>query len=271
MTTHIEDNSPGNVPVRTALLLAAGTGSRLRPLTRDAPKCLTEIGGVPILEQQVRCLEHWGFERLVIVLGHLENCIREFLHRRTSSLQIDYIVNPRYRTTNNIYSLWLAREFVREPMLLIESDLFFDAPLLGPMVHADSIAVSTIRPWMTGSTVELDERRRVVAMHVGGDTQRGKSSLKTVNIYSLSESAWRNVRERLDRHITAGNVGDYYEIVFSELIAEGTLSLRPVLFDPDRWYEIDTPSDLAAAERMFSRPVKGLPPRKERYSAGPRP
>lgn len=271
MTTNIVNNPQTSDPVRTALLLAAGTGSRLQPLTHEAPKCLTEINGVPILEQQVRCLEQWGFERLVVVLGHMEDSIRDFLERCTSVLRIEYITNPIYRTTNNIYSLWVAREVVREPFLLLESDLFFDSPLLGPMLWEDSIAVSTIQPWMTGSTVELGQCGRVVSMHVGAGAKLGSSSLKTVNIYSLSAATWRDVSERLDRHITAGNVGDYYEIVFSELIAEGAISLRPVLFDPDRWYEIDTLVDLEEAERIFLGPRPARSSQSLRGFAGPRP
>ena len=255
------NNSQTSDRVRTAVLLAAGTGSRLQPLTHHAPKCLTEIHGVPILDQQVRCLEDWGFERLVVVLGHMGNCIREFLDERPCDLRIDYITSPRYRTTNNIYSLWIVRELVREPFLLLESDLFFDTSLLGPMLRPDSIAVSTIRPWMSGSTVELGQQRRVVSMDVGVDARRNNSSLKTVNIYSFAADTWRRITERLDRHITAGNVGDYYETVLAELIGEGTMSLRPVLFDVERWYEVDTLVDLEEAERIFRDPVRGLPSR----------
>jgi len=258
MTTGVMNKPQTGDPVRTALLLAAGTGSRLQPLTHDVPKCLTEVNDVPILEQQVRCLEQCGFERLVLVLGHLENRIRDFFQRRSSSLRIEYITNPLYRTTNNIYSLWIARELVQEPFLLLESDLFFDSALLGPMLQADSIAVSTIRPWMTGSTVELDPSRRVVSMHVGAGSIPGKSSLKTVNIYSLSATTWQAFTERLNSHIMAGQVSDYYEVVFSELIAEGVITLRSVFFDHKRWYEIDTPADLLAAERIFLPSMQAL-------------
>ena len=271
MIPDMVNNPRASAPVRTALLLAAGIGRRLQPLTDDVPKCLTEINTVPILEQQVDCLEQWGFERLVVVLGHLENSVRDFFRRRSSRLQIEYITNPLYRTTNNIYSLWIAREVVREPFLLLESDLFFDSSLLGPMLRADSIAVSTILPWMTGSTIELDQRRRVVSMHVGAGAKRGKSSLKTVNIYSLSATTWRHVVERLDRHIIAGNVGDYYEIVFSEMIAEGALSLRPVLFDHERWYEIDTLADLDEAEHIFPGPMHTPTSRDWQYRAASTP
>jgi len=258
MTTGLMNKPQTGDPVRTALLLAAGTGSRLQPLTHAVPKCLTEVNDVPILEQQVRCLEQWGFQRLVLVLGHLEHCVRDFFQRRSSSLRIDYITNPHYRTTNNIYSLWMARELIREPFLLLEADIFFDRPLLSPMLQADSIAVSTMQPWMTGTTVEVDQHRRVVSMHVGAGSIPGKSSLKTVNIYSFSANTWREITARLDSHIIAGKVSDYYEVVFSELIAEGIISLRSVFFDHKRWYEIDTPADLLAAERIFLPSMQAL-------------
>ena len=87
----------------------------------------------------------------------------------------------------------------------------------------------------------------------------------------LSATTWCDVTERLDRHITAGNVSDYYEVVFSELIAEGTISLRPVLFDQKRWYEIYTLVDLEEAERIFLRPMQVLSSQGWRGAAGPRP
>jgi len=94
--------------ITTALLLAAGTGIRLQPLTLTVPKCLTEVGGVPILERLVNNLKAQGFERLIVVIGHLGDQIQEFLQQHSDDMRIDYIINPDYRTSNNIYSLWLA-------------------------------------------------------------------------------------------------------------------------------------------------------------------
>ena len=154
--------------VTTALLLVAGTGSRLRPLTMEAPKCLTEVGGLPILERLVRNLCDQGIERLVVVTGHMGAHIRKFLDSRATDMQIDYIYSPEYRTTNNIYSLWLAREQIQEPFLLVESDIVFDASMLTEMLQPDKIAVSRIRPWMNGTTVAVGPGQRVTAFHVGG-------------------------------------------------------------------------------------------------------
>jgi choline kinase len=114
----------------TALLLAAGTGSRLRPLTRNAPKCLTEVGGRPILDRLIHNLRAKGFERLVVVLGHQGDQIRDFLRHKADGMRVDYVFNPEYKTTNNLYSLWLARQQIQEPFLLVESDLVFEARML---------------------------------------------------------------------------------------------------------------------------------------------
>jgi len=239
--------------VTTALLLAAGMGKRLQPLTCDAPKCLTEINGIPILERQIRCLRHWGFERLLVVTGYLEHRIREFLEERSGGLVIDYIVSPQYRTTNNIYSLWLARELIREPFLLLESDLVFDQFLLRDMLVPNKIAVARMELWLNGSTVSVDPFGRIVDFRVGQRAVPGVSSYKTVNTYSLSSSSWQRVVERLDRRVSAGRVNDYYEAVFAEMVADGSLSFQPVFFDDGPWCEVDTLEDVHEAERLFSR------------------
>ena len=251
MTTHNR--------VTTALLLAAGTGSRLRPLTKNAPKCLTEVGGQPILERLVNNLRELEIERLVVVIGHLGDRIREFLDDMAGDMQVDYVVSPKYRTTNNIYSLWLARAHIHEPFLLLESDLVFDTALLEDMLYPDKIAISQIRPWMNGTTVAVDPGKRVTAFHVGGGGENDAQRYKTVNTYSLSAPAWSRVTARLDRYISDGRVGEYYEAVFAEMVADGTLSFEASFFDPDRWYEVDTINDLAEANLLFPEFKKASP------------
>jgi len=240
--------------VTTALLLAAGTGVRLQPLTLDAPKCLTEVGGVPILGRLVDNLRAQGFKRLVVVIGHLGDCIQEFLQQHAEDMRVDYVINPDYRTTNNIYSLWLARQQIREPFLLVESDLVFEAWMLDGMLQPDKMAISSILPWMSGTTVELGSERRVTAFRMGGDMGDAARQYKTVNLYSLSLNSWSKIEERLSRFVSEGRLGEYYEAVFSEMVADGTLSFDAVFFDADRWYEIDTRADLSAAEKLFTRP-----------------
>jgi choline kinase len=240
--------------VTTALLLAAGTGSRLQPLTLDAPKCLTEVGGIPILKRLVTNLRAQGFKRLIVVIGHLGDHIQKYLQQHAGDMQVDYVFNPDYRTTNNIYSLWLARQQIREPFLLVESDLVFETSMLDDLLQADKMAISKILPWMNGTTVELGSKQQVTAFREGGEHCGDTRQYKTVNIYSLSLDSWSKVEERLGHYVSEGRLGEYYEVVFAEMVADGTLSFGAVFFAADRWYEIDTRKDLRAAENLFARP-----------------
>jgi choline kinase len=245
--------------ITTAVLLAAGTGSRLQPLTNDAPKCLSEVNGITILERLVRCLRDKGFRRLVVVVGYLDHRVREFLDEWKDELTIEYVINTRYSTTNNLYSLWLAKTRIHEAFLLVESDVVFDASLLEEMLAPDKIAVSTMEPWMNGTTVTVDLFQQVSGFQAGDSGPFGALCHKTVNMYSLSLPSWHRVAERLSQHVTEGKVNEYYETVFAEMIADGSLSLEAVAFDGGRWYEIDTLADLHEAELLFP----GKPPERD--------
>jgi choline kinase len=242
-------------PVRTALLLAAGMGSRLSPLTDATPKCLVEVNKIPILERLMRSLRSHGFTRMVVVTGHLSEVIQDYLGRRYADIDITYIDSPLYKTTNNIYSLWLAGNVIDEPFLLIESDLVFQPKLLTPMLQPNRVAVSQILPWMNGTTVTLNKQQQLESFCLNTANRSGSNHYKTVNIYSFSLKTWRAIWERLDQHISDSKVNGYYESVFAELAAEGKITLEPVFFTADRWYEIDTLEDLGVAEEMFPTPA----------------
>jgi len=258
LTRKVVSRSPakGKTSVKTALLLAAGMGNRLSPLTDSVPKCLVEVNKIPILERLMLSLRSHGFNRLFVVTGHLSEVIEDYLGRRYAGIEIIYIDSPLYETTNNIYSLWLAGKEIDEPFLLIESDLIFHSELLAPMLQPDRIAVSKMLPWMNGTTVTLTGSKQLKAICMGDESRNCASHYKTVNIYNFSRNTWALIQERLDQHVSAGKVNGYYETVFAEMIADGAISLAPVLFDAARWYEIDTLKDLSAAEKLFPEPSR---------------
>jgi choline kinase len=177
--------------------------------------------------------------------------------------------NPLYRTTNNIYSLWLARSEIQESFLLIESDLIFEASLLEGLLIPDKIAVSRILPWMNGTTIAMDSSGDVAYFHKTPTTpalpkvrvgRLRDSAYKTVNICSLSRASWSRVLPRLEQAIADGRVNEYYEVVFAEMVGDGSLSFECVLFDSDQWYEVDTLEDLPGAERVGRRITRSVRP-----------
>ncbi|MCU4176570.1 sugar phosphate nucleotidyltransferase [Carboxylicivirga sp. N1Y90] len=255
MNSH-SDNSGSNIRITTALLLAAGTGSRLFPLTQNSPKCLTLVNDKSILDRLISNLKSQGFKRLVIVTGHLKDCIMDYLGEKSGDLSIEYIHSPLYKTTNNIYSLWMARNMINEPFVLFESDLVMNSTLLDDMVYPDRMAVALMKPWLNGTTVSVNKANRVTQFQEGTTESYSDIRYKTVNIYSFSLSSWQAIVKQLNQYISEGSVNCYYETVFAEMIDNKSLTFDSVSFDHKPWYEIDTLKDLSAAELLFPKELK---------------
>ena len=112
--------------LRRAVILAAGRGSRLHALTGDVPKCLTEIGGEPILERTLRALASLSVTEAVVVIGYMGAMVRGRIGSRFDGIDILYVEAPDYATTNNIRSLWDARNYLDQDIVLLDADVAFD-------------------------------------------------------------------------------------------------------------------------------------------------
>ncbi len=247
-------HSNGDDRITTALLLAAGTGSRLFPLTKSSPKCLTLVNEISIIQRLVDNIKKQGFKRLVIVTGYQKQCIMDFLGTKSHDLTIEYVDSPLYQTTNNIYSLWMARGLINEPFVLFESDLVLSTSLLDEMVFPDRMAIAKMQPWLNGTTVTVNELHQVTQFQKGTTEAYTDIRYKTVNIYSFSLLSWRAIVKRLNQYIAQGSVNCYYEVVLSDMIDDKSLTFKSVSFDHEPWYEIDTVHDLVEAEKLF--PIK---------------
>ena len=250
MTITSEKNTNNN-RITTALLLAAGTGSRLFPITKDAPKCLTLVSEKSMLARLVTNLTAQGFTHLIIVTGYKQECIVDFLGKEKKGLNIEYVHSPLYKTTNNIYSLWMARNTIKEPFVLIESDLVLETSLLTNMMYPDRMAVAKMQPWLNGTTVTINNKNKVMQFQPGTTDTYTETRYKTVNIYSFSLESWQEISKRLNQYIAEGSVNSYYETVFAALVDEQKLQLEAVSFDDKPWYEVDNIDDLAEAEKLF--------------------
>jgi choline kinase len=239
--------------ISTALLLAAGTGSRLYPLTKEVPKCLTLVNEKSILERLITNLKQQGFKRLVVVFGYKKECIVDFLGSQTEDLSIEYIYNPFYKTTNNIYSLWMARNTINAPFVLLESDLVLETSLLDKMMYPDRMAVAKMHSGLNGTTVSVNNQNMVTQFQPGTTETYTDIRYKTVNIYSFSQASWSEIAKKLNQYISEGSVHSYYEIVFSKMVEEESMFFEAVSFDEEPWYEIDNIKDLAEAEKLFSQ------------------
>ena len=121
--------------IETAIILVAGLGSRLKPLTDEVPKCLTEVNGKPILLQTLESLLRNGISKAVIVVGYLGQVVEQKIGNRLGAMEIVYIWNSDYDETNSMYSAWLAREYLQEGALLIEGDTVYEESILSSIIQ----------------------------------------------------------------------------------------------------------------------------------------
>jgi histidinol-phosphate/aromatic aminotransferase/cobyric acid decarboxylase-like protein len=233
-------------------------GDRLRPLTADVPKCLVEVDGELILLRALRTLAAQGVSEVVIVVGHKADVIRSRVGARFAGLEIRYVDAPRYATTNNICSLWDAREFCDEDVLLLEGDVVFDDDVVARLLRqpGSSMAVASHRRGLSGTVVRLDGDGRVDAFVLGaeqGDDFDPADAFKTVNIYLLRGALLRDqILPELCRQVERGQVHEYYESVLRDLVADGSIDdLVGVDVSASRWYEVDDHRDLDVAKFSF--------------------
>lgn len=248
-------------PVRRAVILAAGMGSRMGSLTTSVPKCLVEVNGVPILFRSLQVLASAGVTEAVVVVGYESDQVRRRVGSTFAGMQITFVDAPLFYRTNNICSLWDARRYLNEDILLIEGDVVFDLDVVLSLYEHPgcSMAVAADRAELSGTVVRHDDRGLVTSFILGAGRAGPvdvKSVFKTVNLYLLrAEELRATIVPELCHQVESGNLQAYYETVLRDLVATRALpKLVAVDVSESRWYEIDDHRDLEMAEFMFLSP-----------------
>ena len=263
MKTDRWNQEPGQSPeqIRKAVILAAGIGDRLRPFTNQYPKALIEVAGIPIMDNTLAQLASCGTEVVVIVVGHHKEVIIERYGTSHLGMSMIYVISEDYETTNNIYSLWLARDHLTEDVLLLEADVFFERAVLERLLSqgdGNFAVVSGHQSWMSGTVVSVDALGRIQATIDSQRQEKGfdySKVFKTANLYILrQEFLNRYFLPQLQAYILSRDYDEYYESILITLGHRGKNSLIAVDCDDLKWYEIDDESDRLAAEYMFGSP-----------------
>ncbi len=255
-----------------ALILAAGMGKRLGELTNNHTKCMVEVNGVKLVDRVLTQLSKLKLNRVVLVVGYKGKELQEYIGDRYPQLNIEYVDNPIYDKTNNIYSLALAKDKLQEDdTILLESDLIFDDKMLQILVenpHPDLALVAKYESWMDGTMVRIDEENNIVNF-VPKEAFRYEDVdvyYKTVNIYKFSkEFSQREYVPFLDAYSKMMGNNEYYEQVLRVLTMLSKTTLKALPITTEAWYEIDDVQDLDIASTIFSESVTKYHEYHKRY------
>lgn len=239
-----------------AVILLAGTGSRLAELTGSTPKSLLPIGRSNTLEHMIQKLTKHDVRSIVIVCGFLQHVIEEYLTQAFPLVEITILRNPDYRTTNTGYSLLLARELLEgETFIKLDGDVIFDEQILAMLIAA---ADGSSYACVDCSVVDAE------AIKVRCDAEGNISRIG--NKLTVASAAGESIGiERIDKRTSAtlfatleemlanpANHQNYYEVAYDTIVMAGE-PFKALDITGLRWVEIDTPDDYELAQSMFAQ------------------
>lgn len=234
-------------------------GRRLGELTKGNTKCMVEVNGTTLIERTLNQLQKLHLSRLVMVVGYQSRNLIDFLGTDYNGLKIEYVHNPIYDKTNNIYSLALAkRQLQEDDTLLLESDLIFDPQMLEMLLsdpRPNLALVAKYESWMDGTMVRIDEDDNIVNFVPKSAFNYRETSgyYKTVNIYKFSkEFSTTKYVPFLEAYSKVVGNNEYYENVLRIITFLNSHDLKALRVGDLKWYEIDDKQDLDIAEALFA-------------------
>jgi L-glutamine-phosphate cytidylyltransferase len=236
-----------------AVILAAGQGARLRPLTDDRPKCMVEYQGKPLIEHVAQALRHNGIRDIVAVRGHEPTALR--------CPGVRFYDNPRYLVTNMVYTLFCARAELQGDVIISYSDIVYSKAVVARLLEADAnVAVVVDEDWRRlwqermddpledAETLRLDPSGRILEL---GKKARSYDDIQGqyIGLIKISAAAWPDLLsfyDGLDRAATYD--GKSFENMYMTSFLQAVIDrLMPVQAVPIHggWLEVDVPSDLS--------------------------
>ena len=241
-----------------AIILAAGMGKRLKDLTKNNTKCMVEVNGVTLIDRLLRQLDAYNLKRIVIVVGYEGKKLIDYVNGRGVKTPVIFVDNPVYYKTNNIYSLFLAKNYLcEEDTLLFESDLIVEDSVIKTLVDdpRETLAlVDKYESWMDGTCVKLSETDDIVEFIPGKKFkfEEIKSYYKTVNIYKFSKHFSKtHYVPFLEAYSNAMGNNEYYEQVLKIITMLDDPEIKAKRLNGELWYEIDDIQDLDIASSIF--------------------
>jgi len=237
-----------------AVILAAGVGSRLKSITSKKPKCMIKIAGKPILGHQIDAYMNAGIDEIIIIGGYRINQIINYCNK-IKNINIKIIENRSFATTNNMYSLYLAKDdLLRSDFLLSNGDVVFDPEIIVELI--DNPVSNAV---VCDKYSKLEKHMKVLVNNAGFINDIDMSipiskGINSVSIFKFSNESSIIFFEEISKIINKNNnKKEWFEVAIQNLLKNKKLLIYPFEIGKSKWVEIDDIEDLAFAERIFSK------------------
>jgi len=236
-----------------ALILSAGQGKRLWPLTAETPKCILPIMGQSLIEWQIDELAKCGINQVTVVVGYRADKVEKILRSQCDMKKVRTVYNAAYATSDNLVSCWCAREEMNEDFVLLNGDTLFEAAVLQRLLNTPCqsvmVTVSKKDYYDTDDMkVKLDSGRLV---KIGKDLPLDQVDAESIGMILFRDRGPMLFRNSLEEAIRSPSAQKkWYLSVIGDMAR--TVPVWTCFVDDLNWCEIDYPADLTLAERVVS-------------------
>lgn len=240
-----------------ALILAAGFGKRLEPLTNSIPKSMVEVNGTTLLENSLNNLTDAGIKDIGIVVGHMADYIKSRIGKEFNGASISYFENSRYRETNNIVSFYKAADFCDDDMLMLECDIYYRKEIIRKLMAGKGECCILVSPYnpktMDGTVIRVcgDKAEELILGKWQGENFDYTDTRKTVNMYRFTKEFLAKYLSLVGWYVNNMGEQSYYEKVLGSILYLRECDVRIVEVPEKLWCEIDDANDLARACKLF--------------------
>lgn len=232
------------------IILAAGVGSRLRPITLNVPKCMVPVDGIPLIERLVKQLElHKDKLAIHIVLGYKASVVVDAFKGH----DINFIINDDYEATNNMYSFYLASKSIEDldDMMIINADCIYDDGIVGKCVNALQSSILIDENFFNDESMKVQVVDGKI-IGIAKTYQQATDIYTSIDMYRLRGNDALEMINHVSNVIEAGEKNSWTEVAINSIVKNIEVNVTPIPIGDLRWYEIDNHSDLEIATKLFS-------------------
>src|SRR5262245_15504299 len=236
-----------------AIILSAGQGRRLLPLTADVPKCALQIGERSLVEQQITQLIKCGIDQVNVVVGFGAHKVEDLLRSHYRPDQVQTLYNPFFAVSDNLVSCWLARHLMTEDFILLNGDTLFEEAILDRLLDTVSRPITLVTD--SKLTYDADDMKVKLSEHrvlrVGKTLEPDQSQGESIGMMLFRgkgpdlfvEAIWGTIRK-------PQALKQWYLSVIDEMAQSGLVWNCPI--QGLKWTEVDYPADLEQAQKLIA-------------------
>ena len=242
--------------VKDIVILAAGVGSRLRPLTDDVPKTMVKVNGEAIIERLLKQIDAIDSVKtnIKIASGYKSQILKDFVNSLELKTNIEFIENKDYNTTNNMYSLYLALSAINEKndLVIINADCFYDKEIVEEIVKSSGNYIAIDKGIFNEESMKIkaNDSNRIIGM--SKTLEDNEYTFVSIDLYAFDSRNRDKIFQIASDIINSGELNSWTEVAIDLLSKDESSNLKYLDMTGKKWMEIDNHDDLRKAEEIFN-------------------